>query len=141
MLRLLDAPPELAPMTGLRGIAALAEGAVSPAHHISFREIGQPRALAPDGEVALFRATQEAVTNVVRHVEPPLSAAIVLDWRDDTVVLTVTDDGGVGLRDSGATGTGLVGMAERVRHAGGTLDVERGRGWIIRVMLPLKDLS
>lgn len=141
MLRLLDAPPELAPMTGLRGIAALAEGAISPAHHISFREIGQPRALAPDGEVALFRATQEAVTNVVRHVEPPLSAAIVLDWRDDTVVLTVTDDGGVGLRDSGATGTGLVGMAERVRHAGGTLDVERGRGWIIRVMLPLKDLS
>ena len=141
MLRLLDAPHELTPITGLAGIAALAEGATSPAHNVSFRESGHPRALAPDAEVALFRAAQEALTNVVRHVEPPLTAVIMLDWRRDTVVLTVTDDGGAGLRDAGATGAGLVGMAERVRHAGGALDVERGRGWSIRVTMPLTDLT
>jgi signal transduction histidine kinase len=139
MLRVLDAPHELAPVQGLRGIAALAEGAGSPAHRISFRESGHARALPSDAEVALFRAAQEALTNVVRHVLPPLTATVLLDWRDDTVVLSVTDDGGAGVRDTGAAGTGLVGMAERVRHAGGILDVGRGQGWSIRVTMPLKD--
>jgi signal transduction histidine kinase len=141
MLRLLDAPHELAPIAGLPGIAALVEGAASPAHRISFRESGRARALSPDAEVALFRAAQEALTNVVRHVKPPLTAAVLLDWHEETVILSITDDGGTGARDVGSPGAGLVGMAERVRHAGGTLDVERGRGWSIRVTMPLKEES
>ena len=94
---------------------------------------------APDAEVALFRAAQEALTNVVRHVEPPLAATVALDWRDAEVVLSVTDDGGTGPRDAGGAGRGLVGMAERVRHAGGTLEIERGRGWSIRITMTLAD--
>jgi signal transduction histidine kinase len=126
-------------LRGMPGIAALAEGAASSAHRISFRETGRARALAPDAEVALFRATQEALTNVVRHLEPPLAATVALDWRDDEVVLSVTDDGGTGPRDGGGAGRGLVGMAERVRHAGGTLEIERGRGWSIRITMPLTE--
>ncbi|MCP2635518.1 histidine kinase [Microbacterium sp. HD4P20] len=139
MLRLLDEPGDLPPVSGLAGIPALVEGAASPAHRVSFLESGRTRALAPDAEVALFRATQEALTNVMRHVEPPLQATVALDWRDDDVVLTVTDDGGTGRRDAAGAGRGLVGMAERVRHAGGTLQVERGRGWSIRITMPLTD--
>ncbi|NLP85328.1 two-component sensor histidine kinase [Microbacterium sp. CFH 90308] len=139
MLRLLDSPDEIEPVAGLPGIAALAEGAASPAHRISFRETGRAGTLAPDAEVALFRAAQEALTNVVRHVEPPLAASVALDWRDDEVVLSVTDDGGTGPRDAGGAGRGLVGMAERVRLAGGTLEIERGQGWSIRITMPLTD--
>lgn len=144
MLRVLDddgeSAAELAPTPGLRGLAALVEGAATPGHRTSFIERGQPRTLRPDAELAIFRSAQEALTNALRHVRPPVRVQVELAWGADDVVLSVTDDGGGG-PGPGTTGpgVGLIGMAERVRRAGGALEVREGRGWTVRVTMPIEE--
>jgi signal transduction histidine kinase len=94
----------------------------------------------------LFRAVQEALTNVVRHAHATL-VTVTLTQRPDGVHLTVKDDG-VGFDTSGigapssqarASGWGLVGMRERVALAGGhfTIQSQLGHGTLVIVELPL----
>jgi two-component system sensor histidine kinase UhpB len=83
--------------------------------------------LADVGEVdeqashALYRAAQEALTNIVRHADAR-SVSLSLTERDGLLVLTVEDDGR-GLADGVLHGFGLLGMAERARAVGGKLTV------------------
>ncbi len=102
--------------------------------------------LSPPVETCLFRVTQEAVTNVIRH-SGAKSARIEL-LRDNSVVsLLVTDDGkGFDVhrvRNSGdpAQALGLAGMEERVSLLGGQLTVESspGRGTTVRARIPTEE--
>lgn len=141
MLRVLDddGPAARAPAPGIDGIAELVAGAASPIHDTAFAERGQRRPLPPDAELALYRAVQEALTNAVRHLAPPVRIRVELVWGEADVVLTVVDDGGrgrVASREGG--GTGLIALAERLRRAGGDLAVWRDRGWSIRASLPIE---
>lgn len=141
MLRVLDdgrAP--FAPAPGIDGIRDLVEQARSPEHTIRFAAHGTPLPLAPDAELAAYRLVQEALTNAVRHVRPPLTVDVELDWRDDGVMVSVVDDGGRGAvaASDTAEGVGLIGMRERVQRAGGTLELSRGRGWSVRARLPVE---
>src|SRR5207248_9446673 len=55
-------------------------------------EEGQPRDLAAEARVAIFRSVQEALTNVAKHSNAR-QVRVRLIWRDDHVSLTVSDDG------------------------------------------------
>lgn len=86
-------------------------------------------------EVAAYRVTQEALTNVVRHARATtcrVSGTVDLD----ALVIAVADDG-IG----GATqgwGVGMTSMRERAREIGGQVDVaSRERGTTVTVRLPL----
>ncbi|SFS11036.1 Signal transduction histidine kinase [Agrococcus baldri] len=139
MVRVLDdgGPAEREPAPGIDGLAALVAGAASPRHDTAFAERGERRPLPPDAELALYRAVQEALTNAVRHVAPPVRIRVELVWGDADAVVTVIDDGGSGRSSGGqGAGTGLVGLAERLRQAGGDLVVWRDRGWSIRASVP-----
>lgn len=68
-------------------------------------------------------ALREAVTNVLRHSGAE-HCRIRLDRADDTVTLTVSDDG-IGPAGSRAEG-GLAGLRRRLQAAGGGLDVRAG---------------
>ena len=106
---------------------------------------GTPHSLLPEIEIALLRATQEALANVRKHARAT-KVNITLSYMDDRVVLDVLDDGvgfdpdrlknSVGSHDAG--GFGLVALRERVEHLGGTLVVEStpGEGTTIVVELP-----
>lgn len=77
---------------------------------------GERRSLAPSVEHALFRAAQEALTNVRRHAEAREAHVRLLFGAED-VQLVVEDDGrGVG---TAPPGVGLSGLAERARRHGG----------------------
>jgi two-component system, NarL family, sensor histidine kinase DesK len=86
----------------------------------------------PDAEAALAWCLREAVTNVVRH-SGAKHCRISLTSQPDTVALVVSDDGhghvppvGPGARLGGLiaeAGTGLRGMSERLRAAGGSLEL------------------
>jgi signal transduction histidine kinase len=95
---------------------------------------------APDvdreAEVVLLRCAQEALANVRKHARAR-DVRISLYATDDGAGLTVTDDG-VGIGTQAGNGYGLAGMAERVRLAGGTLEVGPGAtgGTTVRVGLP-----
>jgi two-component system sensor histidine kinase UhpB len=95
-------------------------------------------------ETALFRITQEALTNVVRHAHAS-AVHVTLKVLDHGVYLTVRDDGsgfeGPATTWTGAErhGLGLLGMRERVTTLGGDMSVqsEPGSGTTITVALPL----
>lgn len=85
---------------------------------------GTPRILSREAEVAVFRALQEALSNVVRHAQATL-VNVRLGLEGDHAWLRVEDDGvGLGseelLRLAGGAGrSGLFGMRERLAAAGG----------------------
>lgn len=73
--------------------------------------------------LTLYRLTQEAVTNIVRHAKAR-RAEVSLDNSGDGVVLNVSDDG-IGFDVEAAEGRGLRGMAERAQALGGSLEFRR----------------
>jgi len=100
------------------------------------RTRGEPRPLPPDTEVALYRVVQEALTNTVKHAYATC-ATVELDWTEDWVRLTVTDDGR-GPSVSGG-GHGLIGLRERAAACGGTAETGSGPdgGFRVTVRLPV----
>ena len=92
----------------------------------------------PDTEAAVFRAAQEALSNVAKHAQAT-KVQITLTYLGDTLLLDVADDG-TGFDASAATdGYGLVGMQQRLSRVGGTLTVESspGSGTILNASVPL----
>ncbi|MYS14618.1 ATP-binding protein, partial [Streptomyces sp. SID4982] len=89
-----------------------------------------------------YRIVQEALTNAVRHGgREDLTVRVGLRTVDGALRVSVRDDGtggGVGPSD-GRPGFGLVGMRERARSVGGTLDAGPGPagGFEVTALLPL----
>jgi signal transduction histidine kinase len=79
-------------------------------------------------EATIFRVSQEALTNVVKHADAT-TVRVHLACRERSVVLAIEDDGGGFSReDEGDGGFGLVGMRERVASLDGSLVVESSPG-------------
>ncbi len=103
---------------------------------------GQGR-LAPEVELGAFRIVQEAVRNTVRHAAAHrLWVAVTI--QPDAVDLSVADDG-CGFRPDGscaptADHLGLLGMRERARMLGGSLDIRTspGEGTLIAASIPIR---
>lgn len=92
-------------------------------------------------ETALYRVTQEALTNVAKHSHAQ-NVGILLERRPDHISLIVEDDGtgfdGEKVFSFRERGLGLIGMRERVVLVGGTLDIESrpGAGVTVVVRIP-----
>jgi signal transduction histidine kinase len=106
-------------------------------------------AWTPEIRTTVYRVTQEALTNIVRHA--PDARAVQILVNEDAAVLTieVNDDGprrspappwtsGSGGWTPGAGGYGLVGMRERVEALGGHFEAgpEPAGGWTVRARIP-----
>jgi signal transduction histidine kinase len=96
--------------------------------------------LSPGQSTNLFRILQEALTNVLRHAHAA-TVDIVLEKQGGNLVLTITDNG-VGItsaQTSSPDALGLLGMRERARAAGGTIDIsgEGGKGTAVVVQVRL----
>jgi signal transduction histidine kinase len=92
--------------------------------------------------VAGYRVVQEALTNVIKHAGTA-RAAVVLAYRPDDLVITVTDDGRPVTGSGGPGGRGLIGLRERIGLYGGELDAgpRPGGGWRVRARIPLEGLG
>lgn len=109
-------------------------------------EVSLPeRPLGPELQIVVFRMVQEALTNVARH--SGASAASVTVAADDTSLQVEVSDRGCGFDFAEAlarhNSLGLAGMAERVRLAGGRLEVysQRGRGTRLHAEFALTPFS
>jgi signal transduction histidine kinase len=90
-------------------------------------------------ETAVFRVTQEALTNVVKHAAAK-TVRITLARRERSVVLAIEDDGvGVSETRTDDGGFGLVGMHERVASLNGSLEIAStgGSGTRLSIEIPL----
>jgi signal transduction histidine kinase len=92
----------------------------------------------PDGvRTCAYRVVQEALHNVSRHSG---ATAAVITVRDDggSLYASVADDGR-GFDPERTRGLGILGMEERVRQLGGTLEIQSkpGSGTTLRATLPV----
>jgi signal transduction histidine kinase len=90
-------------------------------------------------DLAAYRVVQEALTNVIKHAGTS-RAAVVLEYRPDDLLITVTDDGRPVTGSGGPGGRGLIGLRERIGLYGGELDAgpRPGGGWRVRARIPLE---
>jgi signal transduction histidine kinase len=100
---------------------------------------GFPR-LDESTQLLLFRAAQEALTNVARHAQATI-VDIVLRAGDGIVAMEISDNG-VGMADAALNkprSLGLLGIRERFSALGGGLTVMRRepKGTTFTVYLPL----
>ncbi len=95
---------------------------------LALDDINDEARFLPDLELALFRVTQEATNNVIKHAKAT-SVTVSLFTDGDGLTLTVQDDG-VGLKSNGLRngGFGLDEMRERMVQLNGSLDIESSPG-------------
>jgi two-component system, NarL family, sensor histidine kinase UhpB len=99
-------------------------------------------ALRPEVELVVYRVTQEAVTNALRHARAS-QLVVSLHSTADGIELVVRDDGR-GLPDVLPDDTaGLSGMRERALLVGGRLALDSGRdgGTQVRLSIPLEEAA
>ncbi|MEU8495836.1 sensor histidine kinase [Streptomyces lavendulae] len=137
---------ELFPQPGIGRIQQLVEATVRAGQPV---ELSLASAAAeevpPAVDLSAYRIVQEALANVVRHAPgAPTRVSVTRSApRGDVLVLVVNGparDAVVEVESSG-TGHGLVGMRERVRLTGGTLDTGPlpDGGFRVAARLPLND--
>ena len=128
----------LAPQPGLAEIPGLVE---------SVRAAGQPvRVSVPDGlalpiavGLAAYRVVQEALTNALRYA-PGARTSVAIEVDGESLVVDVSNEAPSSPAPSGTgPGSGLVGLAERVRLNGGSLAARPmvGGGFVVRARMPL----
>ena len=133
-------------------LAGALEGAVRRAigasrTHLRFAITGDRRPVAPAIQIALMRIAREAAFNAVQHAQPP-TVEIQLSYEPSSVRLDVRDDGH-GLREDDVDAAasdghwGVVGMRERARRAGGTLEIRSapGQGTMLSLRIPTEPRS
>jgi len=101
----------------------------------NFRLSGNVRTLTPQTNLTLYRAGQEALTNVAKHANAT-TVNVGLNYSDDRIRLTI-EDNGVGASESEG-GFGLLGIRERVQLLNGSVRVTTGagKGFILEVEVP-----
>ena len=107
---------------------------------VSRETVGEERPLGTTQQLAVYRITQEALTNALRHGDTEQEARLIFAWKDDALRLVVSSAIGdpLGAEDAHSGGHGLAGMRERAVLVGGTFSagVDDGR-WIVTAMIPL----
>lgn len=125
------------PLGGRPFAAALKElVCASPgAPTVSLEVSGTPRGLGAAIEFVIYRAVQEALTNVRRHARAK-RADVRLHYGPSSITLEVEDDG-AGAEGRGQ-GHGLLGLRERVETVGGAVAVTtaEGEGFRLAVEVP-----
>ncbi|HWC24801.1 MAG TPA: sensor histidine kinase [Flexivirga sp.] len=123
VLRSEDADGELTPQPGLADIGRLAEATTRAGVPVDVTtcEIEVPETVG----LSAYRIVQEALANVVRHA-PGAPTRVTVSAGDEKVLVLVVNGPSPEppespLEDTG-TGQGLVGMRERVRLVGGSLE-------------------
>ncbi|MDQ4116289.1 MAG: histidine kinase, partial [Actinomycetota bacterium] len=89
-----------------------------------------------------YRIVQESLTNITRHAAAA-SASVRIDYRPDTLVIRIDDDGEATPHPAPVPGVGLLGMRERVSALGGHLEAapRPEGGFTVHAELPVGPAS
>ena len=116
--------------------------ATAPQTEVTLDAEGALQTLPTEARLTLYRATQEALTNIRKHAQAT-KVLLRLRVEGDAVELSILDNGigASAATDGHEPGFGLVGMRERVALLGGTAISQpvTGQGWRVDVSLPLRE--
>jgi signal transduction histidine kinase len=121
-----------------RGLRA-AVGSLADRCHVPVAVTAPESRYPPTVEAAAYFIAAEALTNIDKHAEASRAELRVREVRN-SLVIDVNDDGRGG---AAFTGTGLIGIKDRVEALGGGLvmDSRPGRGTHLHATLPLPAVS
>jgi signal transduction histidine kinase len=138
-----DASPDRSP--DLRDVEALVQRAVRRGQQVSFdlRDTPDPARVGRVESVACYRIVLEGLSNARRYAPDACVAITVRREQQELIVAVVNERPALGVMSQAnephGSGFGLVGLAERVHHAAGT--VEAGPtatgGWRLCARLPI----
>ncbi|WP_211588722.1 sensor histidine kinase [Allorhizocola rhizosphaerae] len=133
-----EAPYESAP--GVDRIPELLGRMRLAGAEVELKVSGERMALQPGMDLSVYRVVQECMTNVLKYADPPI-ATVELDWRPDSLTVRVLDGGRSLAGPEDSSGHGLIGMRERARLYGGTLEAgpRPEGGFAVVLTLPLMD--
>ena len=117
------------PPSGLEDIRALVEQVRAGGIRVELDVIGDPVPLDQGVSLSGYRIVQEALTNATRYGDTQTPVSVGMHWRPEQVeVRVVNQPAGRTERStrSLSTGRGILGMHERARAAGGSLQVGPG---------------
>jgi len=144
----------LTPAPGLAELDVLVAQAAGAGVEVTVSLEAEPRRLPSAVDLACYRVVQESLTNVVRHAGAS-RAEVTVTHHDGQVVVEVTDDGragsggvrggragppdGPGNGNGAGSGQGILGMRERARALGGSLEAgpRPGGGFRVQATLPV----
>ncbi len=115
------------PFSLSEALAELVEHAGDGRLTVTLDLAGQEDGYGAESLAALYRATQECLTNARRHGDAE-HVSISVTFGDSLARLVVTDDGRGFSPSAQREGFGLLGIRERTRLLGGGLDVRSGPG-------------
>ncbi|MBO0771587.1 MAG: sensor histidine kinase [Actinobacteria bacterium] len=132
-------PAGLAPLPGVGQLSELLAQSRAAGLAVSFTVEGVPRPLPDGAALAAYRIVQESLTNTRKHGGLAATAQVTLRYWEESLRLTITDDGRGAAAASDGTGHGLAGMRERVALYGGSLTAgpRPGGGFAVTAVLPL----
>ncbi|HEX2071416.1 MAG TPA: histidine kinase [Thermoleophilaceae bacterium] len=142
MRRLLDVlredDAEYAPQPGLERLNELLDDARAAGLPVELREEGERGDVPPGVDLVAYRIVQEALTNVRKHAGR-VPTTVGIRYGEDRIELEVVNAPG-STGNGGGAGHGLVGMRERTRVYGGSLEVgpDDAGGYAVRARLPLE---
>ncbi|MBO0914362.1 sensor histidine kinase [Streptomyces laculatispora] len=129
------------PLPGLAALPGLVRAAEAAGARVGLRVREPDSRLAPATGAAAYRIVQESLTNAVRHAGAGVRVSVAVEPAGPaTLRVTVTDDGTGPVDDGSTPGFGIVGMRERARSTGGTLDAgpRPGGGFEVSALLPFQ---
>ncbi|WP_246001718.1 sensor histidine kinase [Allorhizocola rhizosphaerae] len=139
VLGLLHAGPESARQQP-SDLATLVQASIRAGQRVKLHH--QTGTLPPATARTVYRIVQEGLTNAHKHA-PDAPITVVVSNDDGNVMVKVRNGSGAAApMDLPGSGSGLVGLAERIRLAGGSLrsgplDAEDGAGWELCAVVPL----
>ncbi|WP_405969153.1 MULTISPECIES: sensor histidine kinase [unclassified Streptomyces] len=113
-----DAPEPRHPLPSLSGLDDLVDSFRTSGLPVEVVRSGEPEWVAPTTDLTAYRIIQEALTNAHKHAAAT-HVQVALDYRPESLRITVTDDGRPGTANGAGTGHGLIGMRERAAAIGG----------------------
>jgi signal transduction histidine kinase len=132
-------PPALEERSGVAALAALARSFDGAGPDVSFELVGQEKLLSEEAELALYRATQEGLTNAAKH-SSARRVRVRVAFEPEETRLVVADDGEGAPEGMPGVGFGLAALRERIEALGGTLAAGNRPegGFALEIVLPIE---
>jgi signal transduction histidine kinase len=125
-----------APQPSLTRLDELVEQVRSSGLEVEVEQTGSVGAVPPGVDLSAYRIVQEALTNVLKHAGPGVTAHVSIGYEPDGLSLSITDNGAA--PSEPGHGSGLIGIRERVAVVGGDVDAGPAPdgGYVVSVRLP-----
>ena len=128
------------PQPVLADLGPLVEQLRSSGLAVSQETVGQERSLGTSQQLAVYRISQEALTNALRHGDTDREVRLIFVWETDALRLVVSSALSVteGSELPNPGGHGLAGMRERAVLVGGTFSAGVDGGcYVVVATIPL----